>query len=124
MFYVRSQYMKMWYGLLMRKIPGTSITTVLKRTFFDQICFTPVFVPTFMTSLMILESKPFDDIQRVLQRDVSDVVVSNWALWIPAMLINFRYVPGPWQVLFSNCVGFVWNIYLSWKTQESEAAKN
>ena len=71
-----------------------------------------------MTSLMILESKPLDHIKDVLARDYVDVVVTNWSLWMPAMLFNFRFVKGPWQVLFSNGVGFVWNVYLSWKTQE------
>ena len=102
----------------MRKLPGNSLSVVLKRTLLDQIFFAPIFIPTFMTSLMILESKPLDEIPTVLIRNVPEVVRTNWALWIPAMLVNFRYVPGPWQVLFSNCVGFVWNVYLSWKTQE------
>ena len=109
---------KVWYGILMNKIPGSTLTVVLQRTFFDQICFAPIFIPTFMTSLMVLESKPIHEIQPVLIKDVPDVVKTNWALWVPAMLINFRYIPGPWQVLFSNCIGFVWNVYLSWKTQE------
>mmetsp|Transcript_10487 Transcript_10487/g.13298 ORF Transcript_10487/g.13298 Transcript_10487/m.13298 type:complete len:203 (+) Transcript_10487:99-707(+) len=108
-----------WYGLLMKKIPGTSLGVVLQRTFLDQVCFAPLFIPTFMTSLMILESKPLDSILPVLIKDLPDVVVTNWILWIPAMIINFRYIPGQWQVLYSNCVGFVWNTYLSWKTQES-----
>lgn len=71
-----------------------------------------------MTSLMILESKPLPHIHATLRRDVQDVIITNWGLWAPAMLFNFKFVPGPWQVLFSNCVGFIWNIYLSWKTQE------
>jgi hypothetical protein len=102
----------------MKKIPGNSLKVVLQRTFLDQVCFAPIFIPTFMTSLMILESKPINSIPNVLIQEVPDVVVTNWALWIPAMLINFKYVPIQWQVLFSNCIGFVWNTYLSWKTQE------
>jgi hypothetical protein len=113
----------------MRKIPGNSLKVVLQRTFLDQIRFAPIFIPTFITSLMILEStseskstktitETIVDISNVLARDVPGIVVTNWALWVPAMLVNFRYVPMQWQVLFSNCVGFVWNTYLSWKTQE------
>lgn len=108
-----------WYGFLMKKIPGTSLKRVLQRTFLDQACFSPIFVPTFMTSLMILEqTKPFDEIVHIVKRDVGEIIISNWTLWIPAMLFNFKFVPGKWQVLFSNGIGFIWNVYLSWKIQE------
>ena len=30
--------------------------------------------------------------------------------------INFRFVPTKYQVLYSNCVGFLWNIYLSYQS--------
>ena len=113
-----------WYGMLMTRIPGQSIPAVLKRLFCDQILFAPLFIPVFMTSLMTLEGKSWgDEIGNVLKRDVPDVIVSNWVLWVPAMFINFRYVPGQWQVLYSNCIGFVWNTYLSWKTQQAGRSK-
>jgi hypothetical protein len=34
------------------------------------------------------------------------------------MAYMFAYVPGKYQVLFSNSVGFVWNVYLSWRTHQ------
>jgi hypothetical protein len=133
----------------MRNIQGTTLSSVLKRTFLDAFCFTPLFVPTFITSLMTLESKPIDDIYTIISRDYQDVLIANWSIWsvftitsftknqlsihsvllssthffsfiyrVPAMLLNFKFVPSQWQVLYSNCVGFVWNVYLSWKTQE------
>jgi hypothetical protein len=35
-------------------------------------------------------------------------------VWPAAMLINFRFVPLHFQVLYSNFIGFNWTIYLSW----------
>ncbi len=107
-----------WYGFLMKRIPGTSTVNVLKRLFCDQALFAPIFISTFMTSLMALEGKDLKQVPRVLENELATVVVTNWSLWIPAMYLNFRYIPVQWQVLYSNCVGLVWNIYLSWKTQE------
>mmetsp|Transcript_28060 Transcript_28060/g.39440 ORF Transcript_28060/g.39440 Transcript_28060/m.39440 type:complete len:257 (+) Transcript_28060:191-961(+) len=108
-----------WYGALMRKIPGNSISVVLKRTFLDQAFFAPIFLPTFMFNLMVLEGRSADEMLPRLREDVPDALVANWSLWIPAMMFNFRFVPLKFQVLFSNLVGFVWNAYLSWKTHES-----
>lgn len=106
-----------WYGLLLSSIPGQTTKSVLKRLFCDQILFAPLFLSTFMTSLMALEGKDLSNAPRVLERDLPSIIVSNWTLWIPAMFVNFKFVPLQWQVLCSNCVGLVWNIYLSWKTQ-------
>ena len=107
-----------WFGYLNSRIPGKSIQAVLKRLFCDQILFVPFYNSSFITGLMAMEGKSFGNIKTVLKRDVPDVLVTNWVLWIPAMFVNFRFVPVQWQVLYSNCVGLVWSVFLSWKTQE------
>lgn len=40
-------------------------------------------------------------------------VRSNWILWVPANFVNFRFVPVPLQVAFSNFVALFWNTYVS-----------
>ncbi len=50
------------------------------------------------------------------EADYADTLVANWQLWIPAMFLNFRYVPAKYQVLYSNFVGFWWNIFLSFQS--------
>lgn len=112
-----------WYGSLMARFPGTSTSAVLKRTFFDQAFFAPLFLPTFMTNLMMLEGRNASEVPERLRRDLPDALVTNWALWIPAQVVNFGLVPSKFQVLFSNVVGFVWNVYLSWKTNDSEGQR-
>lgn len=126
----------LWYGFLMTSIPGSSISVIVKRLFFDQALFAPIFLPTFISGLTFLEHftstgdehnslhNHGDDLySRVLtrlQNDVPDALVVNWFTWIPAMAFMFRYVPGKFQVLYSNCIGFFWNGYLSWRTHEGE----
>jgi protein Mpv17 len=115
-----------FYAVVNARFPGRSLKAVLQRTLVDQLLFAPLFIPTFMTSLMILEGKgtgqheDFTVITDTLKQKVPDVVVTNWMVWMPAIFLNFRYVPVQWQVLYSNCVGFGWNTYLSWKTQEND----
>lgn len=106
-----------WYGFLMTRLPGKGAKAALQRLFCDQMIFAPLFIPTFMTSLMLLEGKPMSTIPPTLKSDAPDVVISNWTLWVPAMFVNFRFIPVQWQVLYSNCIGLLWNVYLSWKTQ-------
>jgi protein Mpv17 len=42
------------------------------------------------------------------------VIQANFALWIPAQIVNFSLVPLNYQVLFGNVVALLWNVYLSW----------
>ncbi|KAL7553971.1 hypothetical protein ACHAWF_017734 [Thalassiosira exigua] len=120
-----------WYGFLMARFPGTGARAVAKRVACDQGLFAPVFLPTFISSLTVLEHASGDGgkgglparLGTRLRDDVPDALVANWAVWIPSMGVMFAFVPGKYQVLFSNCIGFFWNAYLSWRTHEGEEAR-
>ena len=42
-------------------------------------------------------------------------------VWPAAMLVNFRFVPVDFQVLYINCVVLGWSAYLSWKVNKEKA---
>lgn len=129
-----------WYGYLMSSIPGSSISAIGKRLFMDQGLFAPIFLPTFVSCLTVLEHINVSDkvdttlqsknhkndndllshISNRLRNDVPDAIVVGWKIWVPSMTIMFALIPGKFQVLYSNCIGFVWNAYLSWRTHEGE----
>lgn len=44
-----------WYGFLIRKFPDTALGTVVKRVTLDQLAFAPVFLATFLSSIMVLD---------------------------------------------------------------------
>jgi hypothetical protein len=102
-----------WYGFLMTKIPGVSMSAVLKRLSFDQLIFAPILLPSFFSAVLLLEGTP-EKIPQKLRDDWFSTVMANYAVWVPAQFVNFRFVPAVSQVLFANVVGFFWNIYLSY----------
>lgn len=113
-FYV-SPTLHVWYGLLARAFPGAHLTATMQRLVLDQLLFAPTFIAGFFSLALLLEGRP-EMILDKLRSDWLPTFSANLTLWVPSMFFNFRHVPPQFQVLFSNCVGFFWNIYLSWAT--------
>ena len=134
-----------WYGMLMTRIPGQTIGATATRLFLDQGCFAPFFTAVFISTLTVLERVtthlPWDaagsggsavkadhdspehlagHITTRLREDLPQAIVVGWGIWVPSMAVMFRYVPGKYQVLYSNVIAFAWNGYLSWRTHEAE----
>jgi Mpv17 / PMP22 family len=105
-----------WYtALATRLVPGkTSVIRVTKRLVLDQFVFAPVFCPSFMGLLWLLEGLDLSTIAIKLKDVGPEIIVANWALWIPAMAVNFSVVPLKYQVLFGNVIALAWNVYLSY----------
>ena len=102
----------LWYSFLMSKFPGSFLLHTVQRLALDQLVFAPIFLPLFLSLNLLLQGTP-DDIIPMLENDWFNALVANWSLWVPAQFLNFKFILPQFQVLFSNGVGFVWNIYLS-----------
>ena len=102
-----------WYGFLARKFIGASLFSTIQRVALDQLVFAPLFIPAFFSIILILDGKP-ELIVDKLKADWASTMLTNYSVWVPAMFLNFKFVPPTLQVLFSNGVGFGWNIYLSY----------
>ncbi|KAA0157951.1 hypothetical protein FNF28_06458 [Cafeteria roenbergensis] len=106
-----------WYGFLGRVTGawGTGIVPTIKRVLVDQIAFAPPFIAAFFVTAATLEGRA-DDAPRRLREGWASAVLANYSLWPAAQMINFGLVPAAMRVVFSNCVGVVWNMYLSYAT--------
>lgn len=102
-----------WYQFINRFVPGTSFSQVLQRTCWDEFVFTPIFVPAFLAGLWTLEGTSPQKIKTMLYNELGQIIVAEWILWVPTMFVTFRYVPVKFQVLVINCVGVVWQTFLS-----------
>ncbi|KAG7400485.1 hypothetical protein PHYBOEH_005513 [Phytophthora boehmeriae] len=108
-----SPVLHVWYGFLGSRVPGVSTAAVAKRLALDQLGFAPTFLCVFLSSLLTLEGEA-ETIPDKLGADWWPATKANWGVWVPAQILNFRFVPGSMQVLFSNVVGLAWNMYLSY----------
>lgn len=101
-----------WYSWLHRLAPGGSARALVHRLALDQLIFAPLFIPSFMGALLVLEQQ--EEPAAKIRHAWWPALVTNWKLWVPAQLINFGVVPLHFQVLFANGVALCWNAYLSW----------
>ncbi|EEY61184.1 uncharacterized protein PITG_01436 [Phytophthora infestans T30-4] len=108
-----SPVLHVWYGFLGSRLPGVSTSAVAKRLALDQLGFAPTFLPIILSSVLTLEGHA-EDIPDKLRADWWPLMKANWVVWVPAQILNFRFVPGSMQVIFSNVVGLLWNSYLSY----------
>ena len=103
-----------WYGGLMRYITGVTASSTITRVFLDQAFFAPTFLAGLFANGLLLEGRP-EAVETKIRNDLPQTVLMNWSVWIPSMLVMFRFCPAHLQVLFSNSIGFFWNIYLTWQ---------
>ncbi|CAM9679690.1 unnamed protein product, partial [Ectocarpus fasciculatus] len=106
-----------WYGYLARNFAENSMLNVLKRLALDQLVFTPGFITVFMSSVLVLDGRP-ENIPEKLSSDFFTTLMANYSVWVPAMFLNFKFIPFQFQVLFSNGVGYMWNVYLSYASHK------
>jgi Mpv17 / PMP22 family len=107
-----------WYRALSTQIVtgASSPIKVTQRVIVDQFGFAPLFTTSFVGLLWLLEGRSSIEIQSQLKTAIPEIIVAGWSLWIPAMTLNFSVVPIKYQVLYSNVVALVWNVYLSYKS--------
>ena len=65
------------------------------------------------------QGKPTEIVPR-LKAGWWDSLVLNWKIWVPCQLVNFRFVPQNYQVLFANFVALIWNTGLSFIANKKE----
>jgi hypothetical protein len=102
-----------WYHFLNRSFPGTTMSRVLQRTFMDEFVFSPIYIPVFLGGLWTLEGTSTEKVKTMLYNELPSILVAEWVLWVPTMALTFRFAPVKFQVLVINCVGVVWQTFLS-----------
>jgi len=113
-----------WYQFINRAVPGTTFPRVLQRTFWDEFVFSPIYIPAFLGMLWKLEGYNNDNILKMIKSEFPTIIVTEWAMWVPTMIVTFRYVPVKFQVLVVNVVGVVWQTYLAYAAINADSSSS
>ena len=63
-----------------------------------------------------MQNQNVDLIKDKLKSEYTDILLANYTVWPWVQLVNFRFVPLNYQVLFTQIVAVCWNIFISWRT--------
>jgi protein Mpv17 len=88
-----------------------------KKVVIEMCIFNPLEVLAFLAWTHDAEAQkaPFSD---KFYQDYPEILRTSFWVWIPAQIVNFRYVPEPLRVLFVNLVNFGWYTYGSYISQK------
>jgi protein Mpv17 len=96
------------------KFPGASLKKALTKALLGQVFLFPPFVSLLLTFTYLLEGSNFD--KQEFKDKFININLNGLLVWPIANIINFRYIPSQYRVLYVNLIGLGWNTYLSFAT--------
>jgi protein Mpv17 len=104
-----------WYDILEKYVyptEGTSTKAVLAKTALDQVVYATIMTAVYFAVIRCMEGQP-DLIWATLQSKFVPTLAANYVIWPLAHIINFRFVPSDYRILYNNVVCVAWLTYLS-----------
>lgn len=104
-----------------RIVTAKSLTgRTVQKVFIDQFVFAPFFLAALLSVIGYSQHQDIVKVKSKLKNEYVDILTSNYAVWPWVQLVNFRFVPLNYQVLLTQSVAVLWNIYFSWRTNLRE----
>ncbi|KAK7866369.1 hypothetical protein R5R35_003292 [Gryllus longicercus] len=110
--------LRIWYGGLDKMFPSSGRKLQYKKVLVDQGIFAPAFIASILTILMGINGEKPEAIKEKLKQDYKDILITNYKIWPAVMIVNFSFVPVNYQVLVTQTVAVLWNIYFAWKANQ------
>lgn len=98
------------FRILDSKFPASSLISSVKKALLGQIFLFPPFVTLLLTFTALLEGGSPSE---YLQEKWIKINTGGLLVWPAANIINFRYIPSQYRILYVNMIGLGWNTYLS-----------
>ncbi|XP_076925736.1 protein sym-1-like [Bidens hawaiensis] len=104
------------------RYPPKSIRFVAMKVALDGIVFSPVDLLVFFAYMGFASGKSVNQVKEEVKRDFIPVLVVEGRIWPFIQVVNFRYVPVRYQLLYVNLFCLLDSCFLSWLEQQQDAA--
>ncbi|XP_047361539.1 mpv17-like protein 2 [Vespa velutina] len=102
-----------FYGLLEKIAPGKKASSVIKKTFLDQLIASPTCLIIFFGGLGLMERDKVEEAYREIKVKLIEAWKVDCCFWPPVQCVNFLFVPLQYRVLYINVMTMVYDVFLS-----------
>lgn len=102
-----------WYKFIDQRMPGRSLSIVMKKVFWDQMICSPIVISTFFLTLGLLENTSREEIVQEIKEKAWKLYVAEWVVWPPAQIVNFYWLPNKYRILYDNTISLGYDVYTS-----------
>lgn len=85
----------------------------------DQLIFVPAFLGISTGLVGFIQTGSAYEIVEIINREMPDIMTSNYQFWPAVQLANFYFMPLNCQVGMNSILAVGWSTYFSWKTYSS-----
>ncbi|XP_076043286.1 mpv17-like protein [Oratosquilla oratoria] len=101
-----------WYKWLDAQLPGTSAAVVCIKSLVDQFVMEPPLIVSFYTGMSIMERK--ESLTAECREKFIPTFTTGCIFWLPAMAVNFYFMPNSMRVIFLAVCQFFWCNFICW----------
>ena len=87
---------------------------IFKRMIYDQTIHAGFFTLVFYYYMGIMKGRKYNEIKEEIRIKFYPTMIDNWKVWPLAMLINYKYIPLMYSLLYTNIIGIFWLTYMSY----------
>lgn len=100
--------------ILPRVTSGIGLKLTLQKVALDQMFFGPYQAGAFFILQTLLSGGDFQAVKQKLEVSYWNTLKRGWCFWIPTNLINFYFLPIPYQPLYTGVASILWSSYASY----------
>ena len=86
---------------------------IATKVFFDETINGNLTNALYFSTIPLMEGREYAWVKEKVRFDLLPSFLIEGALWIPCSTFNFCFIPMQHQLMFANCVVFVWTAFLS-----------
>lgn len=105
----------------LRKLRPGSFWFVTNKVALDGIIFGPLDLLVFFSYMGLVAGKSVPQIKEDVKRDFLPALVMEGGIWPLVQIVNFRYIPVRYQLLYVNSFCLADSCFLSWLEQQQNA---
>lgn len=103
-----------WYAWVFKTFPGKSILSILQKAVLGQFFFAPPLFCVFFAAALLQNGQfTFDKWFQKIRQDLVKGWIGGLGFWPIVNYISYGYIPPKYIPLFVNCMGLIFNIYVS-----------